>query len=128
ISEKPELWDKYQVKDTQYLLFSEVDFDNFTTSSIYEDLEATSPLIDALLRILNDYLKCKNYLDLKPFVDYLEPPVIKLFKTDKQVLLDGGDIELSWEVENAVEVLIEPEIGYVSGKGVRRFTPNSAIY
>lgn len=128
LSEKPELWDKYQVKDTQYMLFTEVDFENLTSSAIYKDLKDTTPIIDALLKILYDYLQCKNYLDLKPFVDYLVPPVIKLFKTDKEVFLDGADIELSWEVENTVKVVIEPEIGLVSSKGVLKFTPQSVKY
>jgi serine/threonine protein kinase len=69
IALKPELWEKYQVKDTCYLLFSETDFENIETSKIYSDLNGLSPLIDSLLTILKEYLLCAHYLDLKPITE-----------------------------------------------------------
>lgn len=66
-SERPELWSKYQVKDTNYLLFAETDFENLKASQIYADLKGISPKIDHLLIVLKSYLNTDNYLDLKPF-------------------------------------------------------------
>jgi hypothetical protein len=113
IAEKPELWDKYQVKDTQYLLFSENDFENFETSNIYSDLKGINLKTDKLLSILIEYLKIDNYTELNPFQSYLLPPEIILFKTDKDILIEGGEITLEWKVSNAIEVEINNEIGKV---------------
>lgn len=128
IASKPELWDKYQVKDTQYLLFSETDFENIETSKIYSDLKGTSSLIDSLLTILKEYLLSSNYLDLKPVIEYLLPPEILSFKANKEVVLEGVEVEFSWAVENAVSVRIEPEIGNVSTNGKHSFKPKNQTY
>jgi serine/threonine protein kinase len=128
IASKPELWEKYQVKDTCYLLFTETDFENIETSKIYFDLKGTSSLIDSFLTILKEYLLTSNYLDLKPFTDYLLPPEILSFQANKEVVLEGIEVEFSWIVENAVSVRIEPEIGNVSTNGKHSFKPQSHFY
>ena len=63
IAKKPELWEKYQVKDTQYLLFSETDFEDLENSKIYKNLTGLSLKIDKLLAILIEYLKTINYMN-----------------------------------------------------------------
>lgn len=128
IAIKPDLWEKYQVKDTCYLLFTETDFENIESSQIYSDLKGTSSLIDALLVILKVYLSTTHYVDLKPFTDYLLPPEVLLFQANKEVILEGVDVEFSWVVENAVSVRIEPEIGNVSKNGKHSFKPQSQTY
>jgi len=128
IAAKPELWDKYQVKDTQYLLFNETEFENFESSQINSDLKGASSLIDSLLTILKEYLSSTHYLDLKPFTDYLLPPEILSFQANKEVVLEGVEVEFSWVVENTVSVKIEPEIGYVSTNGMHSFKPQSQTY
>lgn len=128
IASKPELWDKYQVKDTCYLLFTETDFENIEASQIYSDLKGASSLIDSLLTILKEYLLSSHYLDLKPFTDYLLPPEILTFQANKEIVLKGVEVEFSWIVENAVSVKIEPEIGNVSTNGKHSFKPQSQTY
>lgn len=117
IANKPELWDKYQVKDTQYLLFSETDFNDLENSKIYKDLSGISLKIDKLLAILIEYLKTTLYTELKPFYLYLEPPVITTFTSDKEVLIQGGEISLSWEVDNAVKVSLNHIMNEVEHSG-----------
>jgi serine/threonine protein kinase len=117
IAEKAELWNKYQVKDTQYLLFSETDFEDLENSAIYKDLIGLSLKIDKLLTILIEYIKTKLYTDLKPFPVYLEPPIIKVFTSDKEVLIQGSEISLSWEVENALKVSINNGVNEVEHSG-----------
>jgi len=117
IAEKPELWEKYQVKDTQYLLFSETDFEDLENSKIYKDLSRLSLKIDKLLAILIEYLKTVNYTELKPFLLYLAPPVITKFTSDKEVLIQGSEISLIWEVENALKVSINNCVNDVEHSG-----------
>jgi hypothetical protein len=128
IASKPELWDKYQVNDTQYLLFTETDFENIESSQIYSDLKGVSSLIDSLLTILKEYVLKPHYFELKPFTDYLLPPEIISFQANKEVFLEGVEVELSWVVENAVSVRIEPEIGNVSANDIHSFKPKYQTY
>ncbi|MBB6682278.1 protein kinase family protein [Aequorivita sp. 609] len=116
--EKPELWEKYQVKDTEYLLFSESDFKNFEKSTIYKELNQLSNSVKSLVRVLDLYIKELNYLNLKPFENYLSPPVVESFSINKKEALIGSEVEISWSVSNSDEVEIT-EIGYVSNKGAR---------
>jgi hypothetical protein len=117
IAEKPELWDKYQVKDTHYLLFSETDFEDLENSNIYKDLIGHSLKIDKLLSILIEYLKIAHYTELKPFPLYLAPPVIKTFTSDTDILIQGSEISLNWEVENALKVSINNGVNVVEHFG-----------
>lgn len=117
IAEKQDLWEKYQVKDTQYLLFSETDFEDLENSNIYKDLSGLSLKTDKLLDILIEYLKTANYTELKPFSLYLAPPVITTFTSDKEVLIQGSEITLTWEVKNALKVLINNGVNEVEHFG-----------
>lgn len=115
-AEKPELWEKYQVKDTEYLLFSETDFKNFEKSKIYKELNQLSDSIKSLVRVLELYTKESNYLNLKPFENYLTPPVIETFSVNKKEALIGSTIKFTWSVNNSDEVTIT-ELGNVESKG-----------
>ena len=128
IAEKPDLWNKYQIKDTQYLLFTEVDFENFESCEINKDLKGLSPLIDRLLFVLEQYLSNNDFRELNSFSTYLLPPKIISFKSDKEVVMIGGEIELFWEIENALKIKITPEIGEVPFEGKRVFKPDTKKY
>jgi len=127
LAEKPNLWEKYQVKDTQYLLFNELDFEDFEKSIIYNDLTSLSSELELLIEILVEYIAIPNYLDLKPFTSYLSPPKIIEFKTDKDVLIQGANVIISWEVENALEVSINNNIGVVENKGDIEIKPSDSF-
>src|SRR5690606_30724330 len=104
------------------------DFENIESSQTYTDLKDTNNLIDALLEILKEYLLTTHYLDLKPFTNYLLPPEILSFQANKEVVIQGVEVEFSWTIENAVSVRIEPEIGDVSTDGKHSFKPQSQTY
>ncbi|KSA13477.1 protein kinase domain-containing protein [Maribacter dokdonensis] len=106
LAEKPEFWDKYEVRNTQYLLFTETDFENFESSTVYQDIKGISIKIDCLISILIEYLNTTNYYDLKPFNKYLEPPTIHEFSCNKKVVIKGAELILLWHVENAIKVTI----------------------
>lgn len=125
IASKPELWDKYQVKDTQYLLFNETDFENIEASQIYSDLKGVSLLIDKLLIVLKKYTDESNYLNLRSFEDYFIPPKIVYFKTDRENIISGVEVTLSWKVEGADEILINEGIGIVKESDSITVKPNS---
>ena len=73
--ENPQLWNNFNVRNTEVLLFSHVDFANFQQSDIYRELYyINSSKIKDLLSICNDYLSKSSYLDIEPFQSIKDPP------------------------------------------------------
>ncbi|RFZ90007.1 hypothetical protein D0C36_23555 [Mucilaginibacter conchicola] len=120
---RPDLWDKYQVETTQYLLFTEDDLANLKHSDIYRDLSALNDEITELLSILERYLSITRYQDLEPMDTYLRPPVIKHFHANALNILSGQQVTLNWEVRNAAKISIAPKIGTVVPLGQFQLTP-----
>lgn len=104
IADNPMLWDKYQVKDTRYLLFTEDDFEDTESSSIYKDLLGRSGQIDYLLSILIEYLEVDDFRNLPPFTSYFEDPEILEFEADNLVTLKGRSVNLRWKTKNAQDI------------------------
>ena len=127
LSENSNLWNKYQVKDTQYLLFTETDFEDFANSEIYNDLHKLSNSIKSLTRILNSYLSENNYLNLTSFEHYLKAPKIINFGSNEKEVLKGKNIELSWNIENYDKISINNGVGNVTGKHSLSVSPTNTI-
>ena len=71
IADNPDLWEEYNVIDTEVLLFNENDFDNIQQSDIYNELlHSGSNTITSLLKILEEFLQEESYLNLHPFTDH----------------------------------------------------------
>lgn len=129
LSENSNLWNKYQVKDTQYLLFTETDFEDFANAEIYNDLQKLSNSIKSLTRILNSYLSENNYLNLTSFEHFLKAPKIINFGSNEKEVLKGKTIELSWNIENYDKISINNGVGNVTGKHSISVSPtNTATY
>lgn len=129
LSENSNLWNKYQVKDIQYLLFTETDFEDFAISEIYNDLQKLSNSIKSLTRILNSYLSENNYLNLTSFEHYLKAPKIINFGSNEKEVLKGKAIELSWNIENYDKISINNGVGNVTGKHSISVSPtNTTTY
>ncbi|GHV08456.1 hypothetical protein FACS1894160_2790 [Bacteroidia bacterium] len=130
IAENSKLWDNFKVKDSDFLLFSEDDFNDFSQSKIYNDLSNSSLQdIKDLLTILVEYLKKSSYLDLEPLENYRKPPEIIQFSVDKEVIISGEKAILSWQVNNAHDVEIDNGIGIVKSEDKKEVVPNkNTIY
>jgi len=124
---RPSLWDKYQVKDTCFLLFSDADFLDIENAQIYADLKGLSLKTDALLSILIKYLNTNDYTELEPFPSFLLPPKINEFKVSNEILLKGSEITMEWDVEHAISVEINNGIGKVNNSGVITLKPQEEL-
>lgn len=72
IALNPDLVEKYNVEDSEALLFTSKDFENLKGSQVYKDLrELKDDEIDQCLDILQDYLSIKDLNDLNPIESYL---------------------------------------------------------
>lgn len=113
IAERPELVEKYQVEDSEQLLFTNNDFGDIENSQIYKDLMNMGGAFPILLKILVDYLNEDDIYDLIPFPNllqqYLKKPKIIEFKSETNTLVVGQSYLLSWNVENASYI-------YLNGK------------
>lgn len=123
IAHNPALVDKYQVKDSERMLFSADDFSNIKYSDIYKDILALGQEFVVYLQILEIYLSKTSISDLEPFDILLErltkDPVIKKFSAScGKKTLNGKSIVLSWDVENYTQILLD-------GKDVTTQTSNT---
>lgn len=115
IAEKSSLVEKYQVEDSEQLLFSFEDFKDLENSQVYVDLMQLGGLFPILLKILSDYLNEDDICNLEPFttlVDkYAKEPKIKSFKAPADCFVVGQSYILMWEVDDASNI-------YMNGKKV----------
>lgn len=123
IAHNPVLVDKYQVKDSERMLFSADDFSNIKNSDIYKDILALGQEFVVYLQILEIYLSKTSISDLEPFDILLErltkDPIIKKFSAScGKKTLNGKSIVLSWDVENYTQILLD-------GKDVTTQTSNT---
>lgn len=110
IAENPDFWIKYNIKDSEYLLFTDKDFDDFEHSEIYKDLQNLSFPIKSLTRILVNYLKEKHYTALESFEFFLTSPKINEFSVSKFKILQGDTIELYWDIANEDVITINNKV------------------
>ena len=110
LSEDSSLWVKYNVFDSERLLFDQDDFQDICNSPIYIDLLKLSPKVTDLLHILKAYLNEDDYLKLKPFGFYLVDPEIVFFNVTPSILIPGVKPTATWKVAHALEVKLQNEV------------------
>ena len=72
IAEQPDLVDRYNVENTESLLFTSSDFESFSSSKIYKELKSLNNLeIDKGLEIIENYLLETDINQLNPIESYL---------------------------------------------------------
>lgn len=107
LAEKPDLFEKYKVKDTESLLFSANDYKNIKESSIYRDISLIGEDFTFLLNLLYEYLSTPNINNLKPFVSlYTELPNIILFNSTEKCILANQEVHIQYNIENVTSACI----------------------
>ena len=66
IAYNPGLIDKYNMEDSDTMLFKKDDFRNFTSSGIYSELSSLGDLLVVLLNVLSSYLREQDITKLEP--------------------------------------------------------------
>lgn len=66
ITYNPGLIDKYDMEDSDTMLFKKDDFRNFTSSGIYSELSSLGDLLVVLLNVLSSYLREHDITKLEP--------------------------------------------------------------
>lgn len=114
IAENPSLADKYNLENTEHLLFAHEDFIDLESSEIYKDLMLLKGLFPNLLNILKDYLRKSDINELTPFDQimngFYKEPKIHSFNADgiPMVAVDK-EITIKWDVENVSELYLNDE-------------------
>lgn len=113
IAECPSFVEKYQVEDSEQLLFSFEDFKDLENSQIYSDLMQLGGQFPLLLKVLVDYLCEDDICNLEPFTEvlnrYAKEPKINRFETSTKTLVVNQAYKLVWDVENASKVFLNGE-------------------
>lgn len=115
IAEQPNLVNKYQVLDSEKLLFEFSDFENFKNSMIHTDLSAFGGNFPLLLKVLEHYLSKSSIGDMEPFDFVLDrmsiPPIIRQFKSDiGDTVLKNKIMRLTWTVDHYSQIFINDDI------------------
>jgi serine/threonine protein kinase len=115
LAKNPDLFIKFDLENTEYMLFAQEDFKDIENAKIYSDLKGLDDEIDALLEVLKVYLKTDSIENLEVFESALnkiiEEPVIHHFTSDTEVLLEGMTAKLRWQVQSFQSLKIIDEKG-----------------
>ena len=99
IAYNPGLIDKYDMDDSDTMLFKKADFRSFVSSKIYSDLSSMGDIFVVLLNVLSSYLRKRDITNIDPLeqavnkanpanaisiADYLENAENNLLKAEKE--------------------------------------------
>lgn len=97
IAYDPGLIDKYNMEDSDTMLFKKDDFRNFTSSGIYSELSSLGDLLVVLLNVLSSYLREQD-------ITKLEPLELAINKANPRCVIKIEDFQ-----KNAEAVLLKAE-------------------
>lgn len=111
VAENPNLVDKYELEDSEQMLFSPDDFNDLVNSRIYKDLSELKGVFPKLLDILKLYLLENDINNLEPFDilmdSYYPKPKILFFKPERgQKVVVGTEAKIVWAIENVSELYL----------------------
>ena len=114
VAEKPEFVKKYNMEDSEQMLFSPDDFVDIEKSEIYRDLKELKGIFPRLLEVLKQYLSENDINNLEPFDvvmgKYYQDPKIQYFEADKgNKVVVGTEGIIIWSVENVSELYLNEE-------------------
>ena len=114
IAENPELVEKYNLEDSEQMLFAPDDFTDIEHSEIFKDLKELKGIFPKLLEVLKQYLSEDDINKMEPFdalMDkYYPNPKILYFEADRgNKVVVGVEGKIIWEVENASELYLNDE-------------------
>ena len=104
ISANPNLIEKYQVVDSERMLFCANDYLDFVNSGIYKDLQALTPDIQQLLSIFLGYLSKSSIAELEPFDVVLDRMNIRFSLSIAKIRKGKESSILSWDVKDAEHI------------------------
>lgn len=97
IAYNPGLIDKYDLEDSDTMLFKKDDFRNFTSSGIYSELSSLGDFLVVLLNVLSSYLREQD-------ITKLEPLELAINKANPRCVIKIEDF-----LKNAEAVLLKAE-------------------
>ena len=107
IAENPSLVDKYNVDDSDRLLFSKEDFQNIKNSQIYKDIKKLGGKFENLLIVLEDYLKQDDIDNLHPFREQLIENQITFKSSATKAIRSKQSVKVFWQVPIEANVTLK---------------------
>lgn len=114
VAEKPEFVEKYNLEDSEQMLFSPDDFVDIEKSEVFRDLKELKGIFPRLLEVLKQYLSEDDINNLEPFdalMDkYYPDPKILYFEADRgNKVVVGTEGKIIWAVDNTSELYLNGE-------------------
>ena len=114
VAERPEFVEKYNLKDSEQMLFTPDDFTDIEQSEIFKDLKELKGIFPRLLEVLKQYLSEDDINNLEPFdalmAKYYPDPKILYFEADRgNKVIVGTEGKIIWTVENTSELYLNDE-------------------
>ena len=107
IAEDSSFIQKYDIENTEYLLFTKDDYVDLKSSTIYKDLFSLGGVFPLLLFILEEYLSYNDVNKLEPFDElldkYTQEPVINNFiieNTHNNIAYKNTKLNFYWDIDN----------------------------
>lgn len=132
IAEKPSFVQKYQVADSERMLFAASDYVDIRQSKIYQELSGLSFEIDLLLQILELYLSKTSLDELMPFDVLLEqlnkaPEILAFSASCGTECIQGDTVSFHWTVQNYTKILLNGEDVTALASTTRRVQSSSTF-
>ena len=114
VAERPEFVEKYNLKDSEQMLFTPDDFTDIEQSEIFKDLKELKGIFPRLLEVLKQYLSEDDINNLEPFdalmAKYYPDPKILYFEADRgNKVIVGTEGKIIWSVDNTSELYLNDE-------------------
>lgn len=125
--------DKYQVADSEHLLFEAKDFQNLKGSSIYNDILMLGDIFPILLQILDIYLSKMSLSELQPFdvlLDQLtkEPEINDFYTSCGTSCFSGEEITFFWDIKYFTKVFFNGAVVRTKSNKKTISAPSSQLY
>ena len=106
------LIDKYKVEDSESLLFTKEDFDDWKNAPIVNEIKTLGHEFQDLLDILANYILHQDINDLEPFAQILFAKNVEFVTEATKIVKDKQIVKISWNVKDSTKAILSTDSGY----------------
>ena len=106
------LIDKYKVEDSESLLFTKEDFDDWENAPIVNEIKTLGHDFQDLLDILADYISHQDINELEPFTQILFVKNAEFVASATKIVKEKQTVKISWDVKDSTKAILSTDPGY----------------
>ena len=109
MAEDLSLIDKYNVENSECLLFKKEDFDDWGNAKIVDEIKSIGNEFEDLLNILTDYLNHKDINDLELFTKLLYAKNVEFTTSATKIVKGKQTVEISWNIQGSTKTILSTD-------------------